>query len=325
MANYIETATICQKELDTAAVADACTGWMDANAENVIYDGGREVKIPKVTMDGLADYDTGNGYAEGDIDFRYQTETMTQDRGRGFTLDAATTNETNYAANISRVMGEFQREHVIPEIDAYRISKIASKILDANKSKKITNMCIGEQTLIADTKDFKVLHAIKHGIAVIRNNYSGPLTIQISTEVLAELDIEMVGRLSYIEIPKGGVMTKVPAIDMCPLIETPTSRMISSIALKDGKTEGQKEGGWEKGSSALDINFLILPTKGPIAVSKLDKFRIFDPETYQKATAWHADYRRYHDLWIPENKLKVMYGSFKGKLPSQEQDQQEGQ
>ncbi|MDE7433185.1 MAG: hypothetical protein K2N34_14900 [Lachnospiraceae bacterium] len=315
MANYIETATICQKELDTAAVADTCTGWMDANAENVIYDGGREVKIPKVTMDGLADYDKVNGYTEGDIDFRYQTEIMTQDRGRGFTLDATTTNETNYAANISRVMGEFQREHVIPEIDAYRISKIASKIIDAYKSKEITGMCIHGQTLIANTTAFNVLKAIKHGIAAIRNYYSGPLTIQINTEVLTELEVELVGRLSYVEISKGGVVTKVPAIDMCPLIETPSSRMISAITLNDGKTEGQEKGGWKKGSSALDINFLILPTKGPIAVSKLDKFRIFDPETYQRATAWHADYRRYHDLWIPDNKLKIMYGSFKDKLP----------
>lgn len=317
MPNYIETATICQKELDVAAVVDTCTGWMDANSKDIIYDGGREVKIPKVTMDGLADYNTADGYTEGDIDFRYQTETMTQDRGRGFTLDAATTNETNYAANISSVMGEFQREHVIPEIDAYRISKIATKILDANQAKKITGMCVGGETLVANATTFPVLKAIKLGIAAVREKFSGPLTIQISTEALTEFEIEMAGRLTYVDVIKEGVVIKVPSIDMCPLIETPSSRMISAITLNDGKTEGQEKGGWKKGSSALDINFLVLPTRGPIAVSKLDKFRIFDPETYQRATAWHADYRRYHDLWVPDNKLEVMYGSFKDKLPSE--------
>ena len=36
----------------------------------------------------------------------------------------------------------------------------------------------------------------------------------------------------------------------------------------------------------------------PIAVSRTDKVRIFDPETNQSARAWAIDYRKYHDLWI---------------------------
>ena len=39
----------------------------------------------------------------------------------------------------------------------------------------------------------------------------------------------------------------------------------------------------------------------PIAVSKQDLMRIFDPQTNQKANAWAMDYRRYHDLWIKDN------------------------
>ena len=268
-----------------------------------------------------SDLDKANGFTEGDVNFGYQTEKMTQDRGRGFTLDATTTDETNYALNISKLMGEFQREKVIAEVDSYRISNIATRILNAYKDEKITGMCVGSQTLSADTTNFKVLRAIKVGIAAVRKHYSGPLTIQISTDALTELELELIGRIQYMEIDKGGIKTKVPAIDMCPLIETPASRMISAITLYDGKTSGQETGGFIKATSALDINFLILPTRGPIAVSKLDNFRIFDPATYQKANAWHADYRRYHDIWVPNNKLKVMYVSFKDELPEKQTEE----
>lgn len=316
MANYIETAAIVQKELDKAAVAESCTGWMDANAGDAIYNGGKEIKIPSVSMDGLADYDKVNGFTEGDVNFSYQTVTMTQDRGRGFTLDATTTDETNYAINISKVMGEFQREHVVPEIDAYRLSSVATTMMEANKTGVTSGLCIKDTDVSAETPSVSVLKKIKKGIAKVREKYSGPLMIQISTITMLNLEVELAGKMSYVEIPGAGLNTKVPAIDMCPLVVTPADRMVSAITLKDGKTSGQEAGGWGKAQTAIDINFLILPSKAPVAVSKLDNFRIFDPDTYQKAHAWHADYRRYHDIWIPKNKLKIMYGSFAGDLPA---------
>ena len=39
--------------------------------------------------------------------------------------------------------------------------------------------------------------------------------------------------------------------------------------------------------------------------------RIFDPNTNQKADAWAMDYRRFHDLWILENKVNSIYVSIK--------------
>ena len=37
--NTLETATLFQKNLDKVAVQEATTGWMDANAGQVIYKG----------------------------------------------------------------------------------------------------------------------------------------------------------------------------------------------------------------------------------------------------------------------------------------------
>ena len=63
--NTLATATLFQKTLDKAAVREAVTGWMDGNAGQVKYSGGAEIKIPKMSVQGLADYDRDNGYQQG--------------------------------------------------------------------------------------------------------------------------------------------------------------------------------------------------------------------------------------------------------------------
>ena len=45
--NTLATATLFQETLDKVAMHEALTGWMEANAGDVIYNGGAEIKIPK--------------------------------------------------------------------------------------------------------------------------------------------------------------------------------------------------------------------------------------------------------------------------------------
>ncbi|MCA5011096.1 hypothetical protein HP393_21850, partial [Clostridioides difficile] len=75
-----------------------------------------------------------NGYQQGSVTLTYQTRSMTQDRGRKFQLDPMDINENNFVTTAAAVMGEFQRMYVVPEIDAYRISKIATETITADKA-----------------------------------------------------------------------------------------------------------------------------------------------------------------------------------------------
>ena len=131
--NTLAAATLFMQQLDKIAVQDAVTGWMDANSGQVIYNGGDEVKIPKMSVQGLGDYDRDKGYVQGGVTLSYETRKMTQDRGRKFQLDPMDINESNFIPTAAAVMAEFQRVHVIPEIDAYRISKVASETITADK------------------------------------------------------------------------------------------------------------------------------------------------------------------------------------------------
>lgn len=304
--NTLATATNFQKALDVLAVREAVTGWMEANAGQVKYTGGAEVKIPKMSVQGLGDYDRDNGYLMGSATLEYETKKMTQDRGRKFQLDSMDVDETNFVTTASSVMGEFQRTKVIPEIDAYRLSKIATEAINANVAGMVQ---YGYTPGAANTS---ALRKVKEGIAAIRDlGYDGPLVIHATDSFILELELELANKISTVNFKKGGIITKVPAVDEVPIIPTPANRLVTAIKLNDGKTSGQEKGGFEKGATAKDINFEIMPLKTPVAISKQDKMRIFDPNTNQKADAWAMDYRRFHDLWILGNKVNSIYVSIK--------------
>lgn len=125
------------------------------------------------------------------------------------------------------------------------------------------------------------------------------------------VELELAGKITSVTFSKGGIDTIVPAVDGVPIVSTPSNRMYTAITVYDGKSSDQKAGGYTKGTTGKDINFLVMPRTTPLAISKQDKMRIFDPNTYQKADAWSMDYRRFHDLWILDNKLDSIFMSIK--------------
>lgn len=308
MANTIEYGAIFQSELDKAAVEQATSGWMEVNEKLIKYSGGADVKIPDLDMDGLADYDRKEGFADGDIDFKYQTKTMTQDRGRLFTIDENDVNETNFVLTASTIMGQFQREKVIPEIDAYRYSSIAAQCIAKNKASG--GYVASEST---------VLQKLYYDIAQVQDVIGDetPLVITVSTMIAAMISMsdKISKKFDVTDFKQGDVTLKVRSLDgRFPLIPVGSGRLKTEYLFKDGKTTGQEKGGFAATGNAKDINWIITPRTAPIAVSRTDKMRIFDPETYQKKRAWAMDYRKYHDLWMPDRKVEQCFVNCKQAL-----------
>ena len=316
--NTLATADIFMRMLDKVAMRDSVTGWMDGNAGQVIYNGGATVKIPKMTVQGLGVYDRDNGYAQGSVGLTYETLTLTQDRGRKFHLDAMDVDETNFVATASQVMSEFQRVYVIPEIDAYRLSKIAKAAIDKDDADTTNMVAYGYTPGASNTS---ALRKFKEGVKAVREQgFNGQLVCQANDAFIMELELELAGKLQAVTWAQGGINTKVPAVDGVPIIATPSNRMYTKITIYDGKTEGttgetptpdQTVGGYAKASDAKDVNFIIMPVNVPIAVQKQDKMRIFDPNVNQTLNAWRIDYRRFHDLWVLDNKVTSLFVSVK--------------
>lgn len=293
MINTIEYAKLFMAALDKQMLEKATTGWMEGNAKRVIYHGGDEVKIPILTTDGAGDYDRDNGFVQGSVTLKYQTRTMTQDRGRTFQLDAMDVDESNFVLRASGILGEFQRTQMIPEIDAYRYSSIASQAIEKNK--------VTEYTPKADD----ILSKLIEDITTIRDITGGDGELIITMPLTVQAILNNSGEISkWIDVGKfsqGSINMKVRTLDGNPIIAVPSARMKTAYTFYDGKTTGQEVGGFVAADDAQDINWIICMRNVPMAISKTDVTRIFDPMTNQKANAWKIDYRKYHDLWILDN------------------------
>ena len=136
--NTLEYATQLQTALDEKAVAALTSGWMDGNASQVTYRGGNKIRMPEMEVTGLKDYDRDNGYPAGSVTLTFKDYEMTQDRGTSFQLDAMDVDETNFIANATQVTGKFQKEQVVPEIDAYRYSKLHALLYAAGRKTDYT-------------------------------------------------------------------------------------------------------------------------------------------------------------------------------------------
>ena len=307
MPNSLQYASVFQGELDKAAVELCTSGWMEPNSSLIRYTGGKTVKVPLMDMDGLADYN--NGFTDGDIDLTWQDLEFTMDRGRRFALDEHEVNDTNFIVTASQVMGEFQRTKVVPEIDAYRYSTIAAGAIAHKRASG------GYTPTAAD-----ILTKLYYDIAAVQDVVGDdtPLVITMSPLVAATLDTssEISKKLDVVDFRQGGVTLKVSALNgEHPIRRVGSGRLKSAYVFADGKTDGQKSGGFAPADGALDVNWIICPRTVPIAVSRTDKVRVFDPETNQSARAWALDYRKYHDLWITNNKWPQVWVNFRQALP----------
>ena len=297
--NTLEYAKIFQSQLDRQIVEGATSGWMEDNAGQVKYSGGNEVKIPTISTQGLGDYDRDNGFVRGAVTLSYETYKMTQDRGRTFSLDAMDVDESNFIANAGNVMGVFQTEHVIPEIDSYRYSKIFAL---AKAGGKVTEgYTVAKATVVeklkADIQGIRNTVSLNADLVIIMS----PITAGILSDAL-----ENSRRIDIGNFKQGEIDLTIKKFDGLPIIEVPSARLKTLYKKQDGKTVGQEAGGLVADTNAKDINWIITSKNVPIAVSKTDLTRIFNPMENQQANAWKIDYRKYHDIWIPKQRLSLI-------------------
>lgn len=297
--NTIEYSKLMQTKLDQHMTHGLTSGWMEANAGQVQYNGGDEVKIPTMSTVGLGNYDRDNGFVQGGVTLKYDTYRMTQDRGRTFHLDAMDVNETNFVLSSANVMKVFQSEQAIPEIDSYRYSKLAQIATTANQKEAIN--------LTAENALKKLREHIRAVQDIIGTDKKVIITMPSLILAFIEDDPKIGKSINVADFKQGDLTFKVKSIDENPIRVVPSARLKTLYDVLDGKTSGQEKGGLKANTAAKDINWLLTPADVPIAVSKTDKLRVFTPEQNQKADAWKIDYRKYHDLWVLKQKQNQIF------------------
>lgn len=296
MGNTIEYAKLFQRVLDSVDIPGKTSSAMEGNT--VVYNGGDEIKLPKMTLSGLADYSRSGGYKGGAIVSEYETHKITKDRGIEFTIDVMDLDESGFVIEAGRVVNALNRESVIPEIDAYRYSKIFAL---ANANLKT------EDYTPADSDIFEKLLG---NISAVENVIGEGVakTIYMSYEAARILDLaDKVEKRLDVVANDGDIKSKTRMLDGTPIVRVPSARFKSLFTFNDGTSAF----GFSTAATTMELNWIILPNNAAYGVMKHDKLKIFSPDVNQSSDGWLVQYRLYHDLFIPDNKIPGLWVSYK--------------
>lgn len=297
----INTLEFCEKltgELDKLFVQGPVTGFFTDNVLRSKFVGAKTVLLPEMELSGLGDYDRDTGFIKGTVTVSNQPYTLRMDRARSFQLDREDEDETGIANLAGQVLGEFVRTRVVPEVDAYCLSKLAG-------------LAVTKGHTVSGTPDTEAFKMFNEACAAVQNEvgFDEPLVCFVNPTVWAAIQNspELSRHISVTEFKKGGVYYEVKSINGIPLFPVADNRMKSAYNFYDGSTEGEENGGFAPAENAQSVGLLILPKKAASLVKKTESVRTFDPSQNQAADAYKFDYRTFYDLIVKNSAADSIY------------------
>lgn len=290
MANSIAKFKAYTSMLDEVYKLASLTSVLDIN-DAMVQAGANanEIVIPKISMDGMADYSRSSGYVGGDVTLTNETVQFNYDRGRSFTVDSMDNEETAGVA-FGRLSSEFIRTKAAPEIDAFRFATYCG----------LTG--IGKATAATYSTADTVLAAINAGVTSL-DEAEVPDT---------ERYLFITPTLYNLAMSADTTKSKEMLDGFAQITKVPQSRFYTSIDLQDGTTAGEEAGGFVKtATTGKDINFMIIHKPALLQYSKHVVNKVVTPEENQTSDGWKFFYRSYGLADAYENKVAGIYLSNK--------------
>ena len=270
--------------------------WMEDTNPGIEWTGGKEIKIPKLGMDGLG---TMNGYKapQGDLVLDWETKKLQWYRGRNFSIGRYDVDETNMVLTVGNALRVFLNQHVVPEIDCLRIANAAQGALGYGQV--VVQAANGITTA-------NILDLLMADIAKVQDKIgeNEQLYIQISTQLksLLERSTQITRYLNVKDFTVREAVLQLNALNDQYLIGTPSSYMHSVFGLNDGQTAGQTVGGVTFTGLGAGINWIIAARPAVDAVARPQINKVIDPDMNQEGEFWKVMFSVYHGMWTMENK-----------------------
>ena len=293
--NSIETATAYTGELDKMFAQKSATGFFADNNLTAKFVGAKTVMIPDIEFQGLADYDRNTGFSRGAIRVANTPYTMKMDRARSLQIDREDMDESGIASLAGKILGEYVRTKVIPECDAYVLSKLAG-LAESRKN-------VIEADLV---KPFSTLVRLIQKVQSVVG-YDEELVAFVDSLMYAQLQNseEFARQITVSNFKQGDIDLKVNSFNGVTIIPVVNERMKTAYNFAAGEA-----GGFAPAENAKEVLALVCPKKGAHLVKKTENMRIFTPEQNLDADAYKFDYRIYYDVFVKESGLDAVWASF---------------
>lgn len=290
--NSIENAVKYSSELDRVFEQKSATGFFADNALATKFVGAKTVIIPDVDFQGLADYDRDTGFSRGAITVSNTSYTMSMDRARSLQIDREDMDESGIASLAGKILGEYVRTKVVPECDAYVISKLAG--LAATRANLVDGDIANPYAALCE-----LINNVQSTVG-----YDEELVAFVDSGMYAALQnsSEISKMITVSDFKQGDVNLTVKSINGVALIPVVPERMKTSYVFNNNAA-----GGFTVGENAREVYMLVCPKRGAHLVKKTEQMRIFTPEQNIDADAYKFDYRIYYDVFVEKSGLDAIW------------------
>ena len=290
--NTLEAASVYSEELDRLFTQKSVTGFFADNAFGARFVGAKTVIVPDIDFQGLADYDRDTGFTRGAITVSNTSYTMQMDRARSLQIDREDLDETGVANLAGKILGEYVRTKVVPECDAYCLSKLSGLAISRGN------------TVSGDTE--KPIATLNQLINNVQKK------VGFDSELVAFIDCGMYARIANSEelskmitvsdFKQGEVNLTVKSLNGVALIPVVSERMKTAYTFNSGA-----KGGFVPQENAKTAFMIVCAKDSTHLMKKTEKMRIFAPDQNPDADAFKFDYRIYYDVFVKKSGLDAIW------------------
>lgn len=274
------------------------------------------VYLATIETTGLGNYSERAGYPIGAAKNTWAQYMLTHNRGIRYIADSMETIKSGGIDTAVAFMAEAMRSHIIPEIDATRLTGVYTALSSASMS---THISAEASALTAANLISKIIT----GLDTVADDYGtdsgATIYLNSSLRTLLHTSSEYT-KTKNIEASDRNFDTDLQEILGNKVVWVPSKRMYSGITYLDGYTNAYSttpttvdwtKFGYAKDTtnSAKGLNFVITAPNTAMGVVAINNPKIIPKEESEQYDADQAMIRIWHDVIVPKNKLNGCYVS----------------
>ena len=245
------------------------------------------IRIPTIQLSGYKDHARDGSKNRGTVGNTYQAFSLTHDRDIEFFVDEMDVDETNQVLSAANITSVFNEEQAIPELDAYRYSKLYAEFVAAGGT--VDNTVLTEANIL-DVFDEMMKDMDEAGVP-----QSGRI-LKVTPPVYTMLkNAEGLQRTLDVTGGAKGINRNVRSLDEVTIDTVPSDRMKTAYDFTTGFTPA---------ATADQINMILCHPSAILAPVKVADIYLWNKgQTPDSAFGYLYQNRMYTDLFIIEAKI----------------------
>lgn len=289
MPNVVNYVTLFQQELMQKYARELMTA--DLTTPNARFINANTIKVPYIEVAGYKDHSRNGGFNRQAVKNDFNTYTLAHDRDVEFFVDAMDVDESNQAVAAANTTNEFETQQAIPETDCYRISKLYADF-------KANGGTVNNDVLTTDN---------------ILSKFDDIM------EKMDEDEVPEEGRVLYVTPHVNKLLKQAKELARYINMNDPKNEAIKraitslddvkikKIISKRMKTVYDFTDGCKPGTTAKQINMILLHPKSVIACNKHSYIKLWPEGSHTLGDGYLYQNRQYWDLFVIKNRVEGIY------------------